>query len=299
MYDVLIVGGGPAGITAAIYAARAGVNALLIEGMFVGGQAATTSEIENFPGFPKMITGMDFSLALHEQIKNLGVAFKTDTILELDILGETKIARSKKEEYTAKNIILAMGANPKKLGLASELRLSGKGVSYCATCDGAFHKEKHTVVVGGGDTAGEDALYLSKICNKVTVIHRREEFRMQKSLQDRLLNTSNITCLMSCEVSEILGDDSVTGVSLKYKNGETSEIQDISGVFMAVGITPSTTLLPKQLLDSHGYVVADESTKTSVQGVYAAGDIRTKSLRQIITACADGAIALHEIVSQI
>ena len=296
MYDLMIIGAGPAGITAGIYAARAGLDFALIEKTFPGGQAAKTSLIENYPGFPKGISGLDFAFALTEQAENLGVKVQQEDVDRLELDGAIKKVYAGEKLLEGRAVILAMGANPRTLGLKSEYKYAGAGVSYCATCDGAFFKKKNVAVIGGGDTAGEDALYLSKLCNTVYLVHRRNEFRMQKHLQDKIAAVSNIRPVLEYVPDEILGGDFVSGIRLKHaKTGKTQEIA-VEGVFVAVGITPETRLLQgTQVAMDGGYILAGDYRQTNIPGVFAAGDIVKKPLRQIVTAVADGAVAVYAV----
>jgi thioredoxin reductase (NADPH) len=293
MYDLLIIGGGPAGITAGIYAARAGMNAAVIERFFPGGQAAKTYMLENYPGFANGISGMDFAFALKEQAEHLGAEIKQEEITRLDLCGEVKIAYTQNEALYARTMILAMGAKPKLLGVPGEEKYTGAGVSYCATCDGAFYKGKDVAVVGGGDTAGEDALYLSKIAKTVYIVHRRSEYRMQKNLQERIQAAPNIAPVLEYIPAEIAGDGFVKSLELKnVRNGEKKSVP-LQGVFVAVGIEPETQLAEGQIALDGGYILADEGRGTSEPGVFAAGDIVKKPLRQVVTAVSDGAVAVY------
>lgn len=291
MKDIIIVGGGPAGLNAALYASRAGLDTLLIEKMFVGGQAATTAFVDNYIGVGTGIGGSDLVMKMESQAKAFGAQFTYEDVLELDLNGDVKTIKTKKNEYKAKAVILAMGATPRKLGANGEERFTGRGVSYCATCDGAFYKGKYVCVIGGGDTAAEDAIFLSNLCNKVYLIHRRDSLRASKALQDAVFSKKNIEILWNTQVKEINGDDTVTSVNV---TGDTSKNIDINGVFVAVGIVPSSELVYGKLeLNENKYIVADEKMRTNIDGVFAAGDIVEKPLRQIITAASDGAIAAY------
>lgn len=291
MYDVIIVGGGPSGLTAGIYAARGGLKTLIIEKMFSGGQAATTYEIENYPGFDS-ISGPDFSKLIEDQAKKFGVEFVYDEIIDMDLNQKTKVVCTSSKKYESKTVILSMGANPKKLGLESEARLSGAGVSYCATCDGAFFKDLVACVIGGGDTAVEDAIYLSRLCKKVYLVHRRDQLRAVQILQDKFFQTENIEFVTDSILEEIHGKFNVEKITLRNKKTDkTREIQT-DAVFVAIGLNPNTKILEGKVnLSDYGYVFTDEDMKTNVEGVFACGDIREKTLRQIVTAASDGAIA--------
>lgn len=291
IYDLAILGGGPAGITAAIYASRARLNTIWIDKNFApGGQITATYEVDNYPGMPG-ISGMDLGEAFGEHARKLGLEPKREKILSLEnISGDIKTIHTKKNEYQARTIILAFGAEHRKLDIPGEDDLGGLGVSYCATCDGAFYKDRTAVVVGGGNAAAEDAVFLSGLCKKVYLVHRRDELRADKAIQEKVFDCENIEMVWESIPLEILGQDEVTGIKLQnVKTGEEREL-DTDGVFIAVGIVPNTTLVEAQLeLDENGYICAGEEGITSAAGVFAAGDIRTKALRQVVTAVSDGA----------
>ena len=291
IYDLAILGGGPAGITAAIYASRARLNTIWIDKNFVpGGQITATYEVDNYPGMPG-ISGMDLGEAFGEHARKLGLEPRREKILSLEnISGDIKTIHTKKNEYQARTIILAFGAEHRKLDIPGEDDLGGLGVSYCATCDGAFYKDRTAVVVGGGNAAAEDAVFLSGLCKKVYLVHRRDELRADKAIQEKVFGCENIEMVWESIPLEILGQDEVTGIKIRnVKTGEEREL-DTDGVFIAVGIVPNTTLVEDQLeLDENGYICAGEEGITSAAGVFAAGDIRTKALRQVVTAVSDGA----------
>ena len=291
IYDLAILGGGPAGITAAIYASRARLNTIWIDKNFApGGQITATYEVDNYPGMPG-ISGMDLGEAFGEHARKLGLEPKCEKILSLEnISGDIKTIHTKKNEYQARTIILAFGAEHRKLDIPGEDDLGGFGVSYCATCDGAFYKDRTAVVVGGGNAAAEDAVFLSGLCKKVYLVHRRDELRADKAIQEKVFDCENIEMVWESIPLEILGQDEVTGIKIQnVKTGEEREL-DTDGVFIAVGIVPNTTLVEAQLeLDENGYICAGEEGITSAAGVFAAGDIRTKALRQVVTAVSDGA----------
>ena len=291
IYDLAILGGGPAGITAAIYASRARLNTIWIDKNFVpGGQITATYEVDNYPGMPG-ISGMDLGEAFGEHARKLGLEPKREKILSLEnISGDIKTIHTKKNEYQARTIILAFGTEHRKLDIPGEDDLGGLGVSYCATCDGAFYKDRTAVVVGGGNVAAEDAVFLSGLCKKVYLVHRRDELRADKAIQEKVFGCENIEMVWESIPLEILGQDEVTGIKIRnVKTGEEREL-DTDGVFIAVGIVPNTTFVEDQLeLDENGYICAGEEGITSVPGVFAAGDIRTKALRQVVTAVSDGA----------
>lgn len=291
MKDVIIIGGGPAGLNAALYASRAGLDTLLIEKMFVGGQAATTAFVDNFIGVGTGIGGPDLVMKMESQAKAFGAVISYEDVLHLDLDDDVKTVKTKKNEYKAKAVILAMGATPRKLGVSGEEKYTGRGVSYCATCDGAFYRGKDVCVIGGGDTAAEDAIFLSNLCNKVYLIHRRDSLRASKALQDAVFSKENIEMLWNTHVTEINGDDAVTSIMVA---GDTSTSIDVSGVFVAVGTVPTSELVyDKVELNDNQYIITDEKMHTNVEGVFAAGDIVEKPLRQIITAASDGAIAAY------
>ena len=294
IYDLAILGGGPAGITAAIYASRARLNTIWIDKNFApGGQITATYEVDNYPGMPG-ISGMDLGEAFGEHARKLGLEPKREKLLSLEnISGDIKTIHTKKNEYQARTIILAFGAEHRKLDIPGEDDLGGLGVSYCATCDGAFYKDRTVVVVGGGNAAAEDAVFLSGLCKKVYLVHRRDELRADKAIQEKIFDCENIEMVWDSVPLEILGQDEVTGIKIRnVKTGEEREL-DTDGVFIAVGIVPNTTVVKAQLeLDENGYICAGEEGITSAAGVFAAGDIRTKALRQVVTAVSDGANAV-------
>lgn len=292
MVDVAIIGAGPAGLTAAIYASRAGMKTLIFEQMAPGGQITSTHKLENYPGFPGGIAGSDFSLALKEQAESFGAELRSEKILRMELAGQPKSIISSQGEYEAKTVILALGASPRKLGIAGEEEYTGNGVSYCATCDGAFFRGMEVCVVGGGDTALEDAIYLANLAKKVSVIHRRDTFRAQHVLVERARAKENIEFILDTVPVKIEGSMDLESILLKNaKTGEERSLP-IAGCFVAIGHEPDTRLVEGQVyLDSQGYIIAGENTLTNVPGVFAAGDVRTKTLRQVVTAVSDGAVA--------
>jgi thioredoxin reductase (NADPH) len=296
MYDVVIVGAGSAGLAAGIYAARAGMNAVILETVYPGGQIARANHVENYPGFPDGVDGADLALRFKSQAERLGAVIETAEVTGFELEGDEKTVRTSDKEYKAKAVVLAMGARFKTLGLFSEGRLTGSGVSYCATCDGAFFKAKDVAVVGGGDTAVEDALFLTAFANKIYIVHRRSELRAQKALQEKAFANEKIEFVWDSEVETILGENFVEGI--RVKNLKTSAMHEIklSGVFIAVGTEPQTEGVKSQLkTDTSGYIITDADMKTSLPGVFAAGDIVAKSLRQVVTAAADGAVAINSV----
>ncbi|MFR0838701.1 MAG: thioredoxin-disulfide reductase [Neglectibacter timonensis] len=296
IYDVVIIGGGPGGYTAALYAARANLTVLLLEKLTPGGQMGTTDVIDNYPGFPEGINGFELAMQMKQGAERFGVETKLSEVLSVDLKGAVKQIRTADGTYQAKTVVLASGAHPRELGLAEERELRGRGVSYCATCDGMFYRGKTVVVVGGGNTAAADVLYLSKLCKKVYLVHRRDTLRASKVYLDPLQKAENVEFVWDSEVQEILQDGKIQGVLVRNKkSGEKTEFS-CDGLFVAVGYLPNTGLFRSQVeTDEAGYVLADETTRTSLPGVYAVGDLRRKPLRQVVTAAADGAVAAHFI----
>lgn len=295
MYDILILGAGPAGITAGIYGARGGLDVAIIDKMSFGGQLALTSEIENFPGFSS-INGFELSYKMQQQAESLGVKFLYEEIVEVDL--ENKQVKTTQNTYNAKAIIIALGASPRLLGNAREAELTGSGVSYCATCDGAFFRNKAVAVIGGGNTAVEDAIYLANFCSKVYLVHRREGFRATKYEMDKLHSKQNIELVLNSVVSEILGENVVEGVVVTNKQEEKRVLQ-VSGIFVAIGRNPNTELFVDKLQLENGYIVVDSEMRTNLPNIYACGDIIAKNLRQVVTACSDGAIAAECAIKEI
>lgn len=293
IYDIAILGAGPAGISAAIYAARAKMNILWLDKQFAqGGQVLNTYEVDNYPGMPG-ISGMDLGEAMGAHAAKLGIEPVRENVLSVEDVGTEKIIRTKKHEYRAKTVILACGASHRRLNIPGEEELSGMGVSYCATCDGAFFKDKTAVVVGGGNMAVEDAIFLSRICKKVYLLHRRDELRADEILQESLSACENVEMIWNSVAVEIQGTECVTGLKVRNVLDDTESVIDAEGVFIAVGILPNTEKFKSLVkLDEAGYIIAGEEGITETPGVFAAGDIRTKMLRQVVTAVADGANAV-------
>ena len=289
--NVIIVGGGPAGYTAALYAARAELEPLVIEGFQWGGQLQNTTDVENYPGYPEGIMGPEMMNEFRSQAERFGARYITDDATELELSdGGLQTVRVGKDEHRARAVILSMGAEPKRLGLPGEMELSGRGVSTCGVCDGAFFKGEDVVVIGGGDSAMEDSIFVSKFARKLTIVHRRDEFRASKIMQERALANPKIEVIWNATVSEILGEGAVTGVRLHDTvTGEEREMPT-DGVFMAIGHDPNTSLFTGQLdLDENGYVVVQEPrTHTSVPGVFAAGDVTDTIYKQAVTAAGQG-----------
>ncbi len=291
MYDVAIVGEGPAGMTAAIYATRAGLSTVIIEKAFSGGQMGITPEIDNYPGF-ESISGFELAMNMANHAKKLGAEVKRADVLEFVFKDGANIVKTASGDIEAKTVILALGASHRKLGVPGEEKYTGLGVSYCATCDGNFFRGREVCVIGGGNTALEDALYLSKICTKVHLIHRRDSFRGFDALAKRIFETENISPILDSVVESINGEERVSSVTVRnVKSDKITEIP-VSGCFVAVGMEPNTELLKEKVkLTASGHIAAGENTETNLPGVFAAGDIREKISYQIITAAADGAVA--------
>lgn len=290
MYDIIIIGSGPAGLSAAIYAQRACLDTIVIEKNGIsGGQVLNTWEVDNYPGFPG-VTGFELSRQFREHANKLGARVVQDEVVQVELSGNVKKVVCEEETYEARCVILASGAHHRTLEVPGEEELRGAGVSYCATCDGAFFRGRTVAVVGGGDAALEDAIFLARMCEKVYIVHRRDKLRGAKRLQERLQALENVEFVWNSETAAIEGDGQVEALRLRQtKTGEERRL-DVEGVFIAVGIAPESELYAGQLeLDEQGYIRADESGQTSVPGVFAAGDVRTKALRQILTAASDGA----------
>ncbi len=294
IYDVLILGGGPCGYTAALYCTRAGLSCAVIEKMSVGGQMALTDTVDNFPGFEDGVSGIVLGEKMQKCAERFGAVTIYDEITSAELSGEIKTAVGYIGTYSAKAVIIATGAAPRQLGIEGEDALVGRGLHYCAHCDGRFYKGKTAVVVGGGNSAVSDALYLSRLCREVILIHRRDTLRADKIYSAPLQNSENIRFIPDSTVTEYITDKKIIGV--KIRNVKTEQTEDImcDGVFVSVGRRPSSELFADVLpTDDRGYIIADESTKTPLSGVFAAGDVRTKHLRQIVTAASDGAVAAH------
>ena len=294
IYDMIVVGGGPGGYTAALYAARAGLDTLVLEKLSAGGQMAQTHQIDNYPGFEEGVDGFDLAEQMQRQAERFGAQTEYAEVTSLDLNAQPKKIESSEGNFYAKTVVFSAGANPRELGVAKEKELVGRGVAYCAACDGMFYKGKTVVVVGGGNSAAADALLLSRIAKKVILVHRRDTLRATKVYHKPLMNAENVEFRWNSVVTELLHGEKITGIRLKdVKSGEESEIA-CDGVFISVGRKPATELVAGQLeLDAGGYVAAGESTRTNVPGVYAVGDVRAKAVRQVVTAVADGAVAVH------
>lgn len=292
IYDVIIIGGGPAGLTAGLYTSRAGLKTFLLETYVPSGQAVVTDRIENYPGFPEGINGFELIDRFKRQAQQFGLEIEMSKVSEIRKAKEGWNVATEGKEYTTLAVIIATGAKPKELGIPGEKELLGKGVSYCATCDGALFKDKDIVVIGGGDTAIEEALFLTKFAKKLTIIHRRNRLRAAKVLQERVLASEKIEIIWDSTATEILGDERAGGIKVKnIKTQEKSTIQ-CDGIFIFVGLVPNTGFLRKLVkLDKDGYIVANPNMETSKKGIFACGDCTKKLLRQVVTACGDGATA--------
>lgn len=292
--DILIIGGGTAGMTAALYALRAGNSIEIIENYVHGGQIIVSHEVENYPAIPG-ITGADFAIRLFEQVQKLGMDMKYENITEVDLTSDIKMLKTAKNEYFGRTVIVASGSARKTLKAPGEAKFSGRGVSYCATCDGAFHKGKPVAVVGGGNTALEDAIFLAKTSSVVYLINKSNEFNGDDLLIETVLATPNIEVMHNSQIMEIKGDKTVTGITVMDGSSNQTKELELGGVFIAVGVLPNSNLFTDLLnLDKSGYIIAGENCHTNLEGVFAAGDCRTKSLRQLVTAAADGAVAATE-----
>lgn len=293
-HEMVIIGGGPAGYTAALYAARAGIDAVVLEKLSAGGQMALTHQIDNYPGFEEGVDGFTLAYKMQQQAERFGAKSVNAEVLSMDLKAEPKVIETSEGVFHAKTVVLAMGANPRELGVPEEREMIGRGVGYCAACDGMFYRGKTVVVVGGGNSAAADALLLSRIVEKVIVVHRRDTLRATKVYHEPLMKAANVEFRWNSVVTELVHGEVLSGIRIKdVKTGEESLVE-CSGLFVSVGRKPATELVQSQLeLDEYGYIIADETTKTNIPGVYAAGDLRVKQLRQIVTAVADGATAVH------
>lgn len=293
IYDIVIIGSGPAGLSAAVYASRAKLESLVIEkAMMSGGQVLNTYEVDNFLGMPGS-NGFDMGMKFREHAESMGAKFLVENVKKIEEIDGNYRIVTEKEEIETKTVIIATGAKHRKLGVLGEENFSGKGVSYCATCDGAFFRNKITAVVGGGDVAVEDAIFLARMCQKVYVIHRRDNFRAAKSLTERLMELKNVEIIWDTVVEEIKGEEMVSSILIENKKTGQKEEKKVDGVFIAVGIEPNSAEFKNFVeQDESGYIKSDETGKTDKAGVFAAGDVRTKMLRQIVTAVSDGANAV-------
>ncbi len=294
VYDIIIIGGGPAGYTAALYAVRAGLDAVLLERMSAGGQMALTGDIDNYPGFEQGIDGFTLGMKMQKGAERFGAKTVYAEVTGVDFSEPVKKVNTDKSVYYARTVVISTGANPRELGVENEREFVGRGVHYCAHCDGRFYKDKTVVVIGGGNSAAADALYLSRLAKKVYVVHRRDALKATKIYHEPLMTADNVEFIWNSTVEEFIADERISGVKVKsVTNGSLTDLA-CDGVFVSIGRKPATEFLKGAVqLDENGYVIADESTKTSVCGVYAAGDVRTKVLRQVVTAVSDGAVAVH------
>ena len=294
VYDMIVVGGGPGGYTAALYAARAGLDTLVREKLSAGGQMALTEVIDNYPGYEEGIDGFTLGEKMQQQAQRFGAKTGYAQVERADLTASPKVLHTSEGDFYARTVVLATGADPRQLGLENEAALTGRGVAYCAACDGMRYKGKTVAVVGGGNSAAEDALLLSRIAEKVILIHRRDTLRATKVYQQPLMSAQNVEFRWNSTVTELLHDGKLTGVKLRDVNTGEETVLPCDGLFISVGRKPASQLAEGQLeLDAGGYIAADETTKTSVPGVFAVGDVRTKLLRQVVTAVADGAVAVH------
>lgn len=295
MYDVIIVGGGPAGLTAGIYACRAGLKTLVIERLMPGGQIGLTATVENYPGFEK-IDGVELAIKMHRHAESTGCEFDFAEVVSVDLDSEIKIVNTHTNSYKAKTVILSLGASARQLEVANEKRFVGKGLSYCATCDGSLYKNKTVAVVGGGNTSLEDCIYLSGIAKSVYLIHRRDSFRGEDTLVKALTKTvdtnKNISLVLNSKVVNLIGDDCLSAIEVQSLVDQSVKTIAVDGLFVAIGRKPDTDIVSGKIdLDQNGYILTDQKMKTNIEGVFACGDVRAKTLRQIVTACSDGAIA--------
>jgi len=294
VYDMVIIGGGPAGYSAALYAARAGLDVVVLEKLSAGGQMALTHQVDNYPGFSEGIDGFTLGMQMQEGAERFGAKTEYAEVESLDLLAQPKCIETSEGTFYGRTVVYAAGAGPRELGLPEEKELIGRGVNYCAACDGMFYKDKTVVVVGGGNSAVADALILSRIAGKVILVHRRDTLRAEKIYNKALAEADNLQIIWNSAVSQLLHEGKLRGIRLKnVVSGEETELA-CDGVFVSIGRSPNTDLLRGQIdLDPQGYVKAGESCRTNIPGVFAAGDVRTKALRQIVTAAADGAVAVH------
>lgn len=294
VYDMLVIGGGPGGYTAALYAARSGLQVMVLEKLSAGGQMAQTEQIDNYPGFPEGVDGFELGERMQQQAELFGAKTVLTEVLSVELAGEIKEVSTRDGVFRGKTVVFSTGANPRKLGLPGEAALTGKGVHYCAACDGMRYRGKTVVVVGGGNSAAADALVLSRIAEKVIIVHRRDTLRATKVYHQPLMEAPNVEFLWNSTVTALVGQDRLTGVAVT--NVTTGDVTTVhcDGLFVSIGRAPASALVQGQLeLDEGGYIVANESTQTSLRGVFAVGDVRTKQLRQIVTAVADGALAAY------
>lgn len=294
IYDMVIIGGGPGGYTAALYAARAGLKVIVLEKLSAGGQMALSHQIDNYPGFEEGIDGFSLAEKMQAQAERFGAESELAEVHSLKLEGDLKEIETDEGTFWGRTVVIATGASPRYLGVPGEQELVGRGVNYCAACDGMFYRDKTVVIVGGGNTAAADALMLSRVARKVILVHRRDTLRATKVYHEPLMKAENVEFRWNSAVSELLRDKRLTGVRVQNLITGEEEVIDCDGLFVSIGRKPATALVEGLVeLDSAGYIIAGESTETSVPGVYAVGDVRTKVLRQVVTAVADGAMAVH------
>ena len=294
IYDMVILGGGPGGYTAALYAARAGLDTILLEKLSAGGQMALTSQIDNYPGFEEGIDGYVLAEKMQAGAERFGAKTELAEVLSVDLKGEVKIIETSEGTFYGRTVVIATGASPRHLGIPGEQELVGRGVGYCAHCDGMFYRGKTVVVAGGGNSAAADAMLLSRICEKVIVVHRRDTLRATKVYHKPLMEARNVEFRWNSQIVELEQNGKLTGIKILDVHSGDEQVISCDGLFVSIGRTPSSALFAGQLqLDDNGYIMADESTETNIPGVFAVGDVRTKALRQIITAASDGANAAH------
>lgn len=294
IYDMLIIGGGPAGYAAALYAARAGLDTLVLERLSAGGQMALSTQIDNYPGFEEGIDGFTLGEKMQQNAERFGAGTELAEVFSLNLLEEVKTAQTSEGAFSARTVVLATGAEPRRLGLEGETELAGRGVHYCAACDGMAYRGKTVAVIGGGNSAAADAMQLSRLCKKVILVHRRDSLRATRVYHEPLRQAENVTFCWNSTPVEFLHDGTLTGLRLRNVLSGEETVLPCDGVFVSIGRSPATGLVRDQLiLDGAGYVVADETTRTNLPGVFAAGDVRTKALRQVVTAVSDGANAAH------
>lgn len=293
IYDMVIIGGGPGGYSAALYAARAGLSVVVLEKLSAGGQMALSHQIDNYPGFEEGIDGFSLGEKMQQHAERFGAETELAEVMELDLHSDPKRIETSEGTFYGRTVVYAAGAGPRELGLPGEKELTGRGVNYCAACDGMFYRGKTVVIAGGGNSAAADALILSRIAKKVILVHRRDSLRAEKIYHKALMEASNIEFCWNSQIVELIHDRKLQAVKLRNKDGQ-EDILECDGLFVSIGRKPAVSLVEGQLeLDSVGYIVADESTRTNIPGVFAVGDVRTKPLRQIVTAAADGAVAVH------
>ena len=294
VYDMIVIGGGPGGYTAALYAARAGLDVIVLEKLSAGGQMALTTQIDNYPGFTEGIDGFQLAEQMQQQAERFGTKTEYAEVTGVNLTAQPKVVDSTEGVFFGHTVIISTGANPRELGIAGERELTGRGIAYCAACDGMFYRGKTVVVVGGGNTAAADALLLSRVAKKVYIVHRRDTLKATKIYHEPLYRAENVEFIWNSEVTELLGEKRVTGVRVRSRVDGSEHAIDCDGVFVSIGRKPATNLVKDQVdLDDSGYILAGESTETSIPGVYAVGDVRTKLVRQVVSAVADGAVAVH------